>query len=243
MPIIDVVIARYNEDIAWVRRSIELIKQQYILQVSKNSNLTINVYIYNKGPPLPNECSEWCIIETLPNIGRESHTYLYHILKYYNSFLLKTSNNNENNNDNEHYIIFSQGYIEDHMVHYRMQSSSDFLVSILLDCITNKERKSASTARAHNVGGFSAIPSYRMFYHKEDLYPANMTYGDWFTQYVQPKFPEPCIWWISAIFSINTNIITNKPKEYYDNLFKTIPGHSAPEVAHFFERAWYYVFQ
>lgn len=55
---LDLVVARYKEDISWV---------------SKIKNKEIEIKIYNKfdGENL------------LPNVGREAHTYLYHIIKNY----------------------------------------------------------------------------------------------------------------------------------------------------------------
>jgi hypothetical protein len=52
-----IVVARYNEDVTWSSR--------------------YPCVIYNKGTPIPNSIE-------LPNIGREAHTYLYHILQNYN---------------------------------------------------------------------------------------------------------------------------------------------------------------
>jgi len=58
------VVARYNEDISWVK------------------NLNISHIIYNKGNNLEDSTLN---IKSLPNIGRESHTYLKFILEYYNN--------------------------------------------------------------------------------------------------------------------------------------------------------------
>jgi hypothetical protein len=60
----EVVVARYNENITWVNKI-------------KNAKITI----YNKGTHLPPEYNE--II--LPNIGRESHTYLTHVINNYDN--------------------------------------------------------------------------------------------------------------------------------------------------------------
>ncbi len=51
-----VVVARYNEPIDWVSRYKHI--------------------VYNKGRPIPNSV-------TMPNIGREAHTYLFHIVNNY----------------------------------------------------------------------------------------------------------------------------------------------------------------
>ena len=56
----DLVVARYNENLDWIRSEYS------------------RIFIYNKGEPLNIEKE---II--LPNIGRESQTYLYHIVENY----------------------------------------------------------------------------------------------------------------------------------------------------------------
>ena len=71
---IEIVIARYNEDLSWLKK------------IPKSIKITI----YNKG--LDNiEISDikYNIIK-LPNIGRESHTYLYHIINNYDNLAHKT---------------------------------------------------------------------------------------------------------------------------------------------------------
>jgi hypothetical protein len=55
------VISRHQEDITWI----------------KKIDPSIKVFLYNKGSALPNHIP-------LPNTGRESHTYLHHILQHYN---------------------------------------------------------------------------------------------------------------------------------------------------------------
>jgi thiol-disulfide isomerase/thioredoxin len=60
----EIVIARYNENLDWLKK------------IKKSKNLKITVY--NKGP----DDIDVPFIK-LPNIGRESHTYLYHIINNY----------------------------------------------------------------------------------------------------------------------------------------------------------------
>jgi len=66
---IEIVIARYNEDLSWLRKIPKKIK----------------ITIYNKGLDDINIQSI-----KLPNIGRESHTYLYHIINNYDNLADKT---------------------------------------------------------------------------------------------------------------------------------------------------------
>jgi hypothetical protein len=75
----EVIISRYNEDISWVL----------------NINPEIKIYLYNKG-----EYINYKNQILLPNIGREAHTYLYHICSNYNNL--------------SDFIFFFQGYPFDH---------------------------------------------------------------------------------------------------------------------------------
>lgn len=59
----DIVIARYNENLDWV----------------KNIPDQFNIVIYNKGPPLPSEYKSIF----LENVGREGHTYYKYIYDNY----------------------------------------------------------------------------------------------------------------------------------------------------------------
>ena len=76
----DLVVSRFNEDISWLSQ----IKG-------------FNTFIYNKGNQLERSIS-------LPNIGREAHTYLYHII-----------NNYDNLSD---WTFFTQGHPFDHVKSY-----------------------------------------------------------------------------------------------------------------------------
>jgi hypothetical protein len=81
---IDIIISRYNENLEWI----------------ENIDINYNIIIYNKGIndiKLNRECK----IIPLSNIGREGHTFLYHII---NNF-----------NDLSFYTVFLQGYPFDHV--------------------------------------------------------------------------------------------------------------------------------
>jgi len=63
-PSVEVVLARYDEDTSWAT------------QYKDRANISI----YNKGP-IPHPDAK----EQLPNVGRESHTYLHHIIENYHT--------------------------------------------------------------------------------------------------------------------------------------------------------------
>jgi len=72
----EIVVARYKENLDWLKK----------IKKSKDIKITI----YNKGPDdIENIPSSTSIIK-LPNIGRESHTYLYHIINNYDNLADQT---------------------------------------------------------------------------------------------------------------------------------------------------------
>ncbi|CAF3333362.1 unnamed protein product [Rotaria sp. Silwood2] len=78
----DIVISYYSEDIDFVVQYI-----RYLKNVSTIQKLNPRVIVYNKNPDINNEILklllEADIIQSLPNLGREGATYLYHIINNY----------------------------------------------------------------------------------------------------------------------------------------------------------------
>ena len=72
---VEIIIARYNEDLSWLKK------------IPKSIKITV----YNKGLDDITQIKDlkYDIIK-LPNVGRESHTYLYHIIHNYNNLAHKT---------------------------------------------------------------------------------------------------------------------------------------------------------
>ena len=68
-PTVDLVVARYQEDLQWLRR------------VPRR----VRVWVYNKGPEIevPRPQAERA---SLANVGREAHTYLHHITARYDAW-------------------------------------------------------------------------------------------------------------------------------------------------------------
>lgn len=63
----DIVIARYNEDLKWIEWSI---------------NSDLNFIVYNKGSTFK---QKGCTIKNIPNFGREGETFLRHIIENYDN--------------------------------------------------------------------------------------------------------------------------------------------------------------
>lgn len=85
-----------------------------------------------------------------------------------------------------------------------------------------------------------------IMFHKNVIHPREkLTFKEWFRTYIDSTvdLEQPIkIWW-GAIFSVSRERIKSRSKEYYQMLLKLVPHTSTPEIAHYFERSWYYIFK
>lgn len=204
---VDVVIARYAEDISWTQ------------------HIPYRVIVYNKGKnDLPNAIQ-------LPNKGREAHTYIEHIARNYEQL------------DPNGVTVFSQGMLSD-----RLQGKPEYIYILELANEAMAYGFSESKASWHHL-----LPMYQPYEHfrifewppGSPLTPNNRneTFGQWFRRCIEVQtMPTYVRWVIGAIFAVSNRNILSRSKEYYQRLLNEFDDSTAPEVAHFFERAWYYIF-
>lgn len=212
-PVVDVVIARYNEDISWTQK------------------LHYNVFIYNKGSELPNSIK-------LPNVGRESHTYIEHVLRHYDTM------------DPNGITVFSQGSISDTLMYYKIYGKPEHVHIIELSEEAREKDFSESKAYWHDlIYAHQPLENFRI-----SEWPAgvqltpnknNETFGQWFRRCLEmDHLPDKSQfkWVVGANFAVKNKKILSRSKEFYLNLLQEINDSNAPESGHFFERSWYYIF-
>ncbi len=174
-----------------------------------------NVIIYNKGDALP-ACNYTQI--QLPNIGREAHTYLSYIVEHYNNL--------------PNVCFFTQGSISDHDISIK----SDDLYAKYINIKTY-----SNTSRIGQLTDY--LINYKITHYNCTLVESKYTMETFFTTHVKPNIPSPAnIYW-NAIFSVTKDRILSRPLSYYKSLLE-LPdlAHKDSEIAHFFERSWYYIF-
>lgn len=200
-----IVVAKYKEDISWTSNT----------ELQKHCNITI----YDKS------------INSIPNIGREAHTYIYHIV------------NNYNNLDKDSVTLFTQGSIIDH------NESPQSILDMIQEAYT--QGFSQSRAKWHDIPiHYQPLESFRIleFPSNTPLQPNkyNESYKVWFERALKQRFPniKRFRWVIAAIFAVKNSQILKKPLKYYQDLLSEFDHETTPnsETAHFFERSWYYVF-
>lgn len=197
---VEVVVARYSEDISWLR-------------LLSNDMLRI----YNKGAPLP-ENSKFPVT-TLPNVGREAHTYLYHIVHAYENM--------------REYVVFVQGSI------LANEGCCTNPLQYVIDLISSARALgiSANWKRWNDM--------YPTDYHMRErvaCVPSNDgSFGQWFEKRVSPLYINNPKWFKGAVFCVRSEWIRMRPKSFYQALLHTMSQSNAPEEAYYMERAWFYI--
>lgn len=187
------VVARYNEDISWIDE-IDLNK--------------IKVYLYNKGPKIEH-IRKGIYYEEIPNVGRESETYLYHIEKNYH--------------DLDEKIVFTQGRFKDHC-----------------GSIQNLLRMYDSTPwGSHRYEKNFRLDVYCTKLEKER---DNLNFSQWMDKYVEVLKSNTIRLKYNGIFGVSKNKILSRKLEYYKDTLRPQLQSFNPEVGHYFERAWFYIF-
>lgn len=214
-----IVIAVYNENIDWI------------------SMIDINmfdIFIYYKGSG-EIATTQKCIIIPLKNVGRESHTYLYHIIEHYDNL--------------PEHVLFFQGRPNDHV-------SKDFLKQINVfdkdqnttfhnfsqHCLTIKYDDKTKKLKEEGYLQQGIGHNYWVNYH--DL---NCPLVDVFQKlYGFTDLTKIDIEFIpGANFSVCRQLITNKPKSFYTNCIGILYNSNNlvnPSEGHSFERLWKYIF-
>lgn len=197
-----IVVARYNENIEWLTPELH------------------NCIIYNKGEPLHmNEIQ-------LPNVGRESETYLRYIITNYHAL--------------PDIVVFTQARISDH------KGSDDVNYLIRIKNEANQYKKSTNYITHYQSEHYSYWDKewnlIQGEYYLPDNYKTKMLFIDWFIANIG-EFPTPIKIYANGIFAVKKEQILNKPIEYYQKLLLEVNHHINPSEGHFLERSWYYIFE
>jgi hypothetical protein len=200
------IIARYQEDINWL------------------STLINDVVIINKGQPLnlPNEV-------LLPNVGRESESYLHYIIDNYDNL--------------PDICVFSQAKIHDHFIDYNLGSYDQYLIMIRDEA----EKYGKSLPRKVNEWNPLSFQWGKYFNVQSLIWTFNyrdqkIAYGAWLKKTLNQNYTLPYKMHPNGIFAVRRELILQHPKAYYEKLIKEVNWHVDPVEGYFFERSWYYIF-
>tara|TARA_B100000212_G_scaffold279303_1_gene219087 strand:- start:32327 stop:33016 length:690 start_codon:yes stop_codon:yes gene_type:complete len=202
-----IIVARYNEDIKWL-----------------NEFTNHKITIYNKGEKVKN--NNFSEIIDLKNVGRESHTWLYHIVKNYYQL-------NEIN-------IFLQGSIDD-LGCMAYQNPDEYLIDI--------NKYGFSTSRFGLLGplhwdwnvGIEKDQRYKDQWLNNQISKSNIG----FRAFAKELFPDIPIFVSTSYggcFAVKKEKIQTYSIKYYKKLLNIMSKHKNPIEGHYMERLWCYMF-
>jgi hypothetical protein len=207
-------VARFNEDIKWLPSL-----QQSI--------------VYNKGDDLDERLSaQLHSVVPMENLGRESSSYLTHIIRNYDNLSQIT--------------VFIQGKIHDHI----RGPQDKFIRTIVAQAREHgysKDRLIYNADHRHPHWGQEWNKNYlgSSDWFKQDNYNGNqrIAFVEWFEKMIETPYPESeIILYPNAMFAVDKDHILSRPKAFYQKLLDNVHWHNDPVEAHFLERSWFYIF-
>ena len=212
----EIVVARYNEKLEWIS------------QPPFNKHPVI---LYNKGDNDDFEqSSNIKRVVSLPNVGREMHSYFYHIIHNYDNLadvtiFLPGSADLEHKFDRSKLVVseverknttvFSCWKNENFV-----KENYNFQIDEYLS--THKDNQSV------NKDAHIQVSNIRPF-------------GNWFESIFTNNEKNSCVSF-NSIIAVSRNTILQKPKSYYEKMMDQVDEHHNPETGHYIERSWYAVF-
>lgn len=188
---LSLVVARYEEELNWLRR------------IPQN----IQVSIYNKGHSTLSRASA-----ALPNVGREAHTYLYHIVHQYDML--------------SDYTFFCQGKPFDH--------AYDFHHTLRRWATENFERPLFEWL-GHIIDTDTTdgllFQTWSKNEDKRRLYLANF-----YEQLLGSTSPVLFPFVLGGQFVVARELVHQKPRWFYEQALQL--SQTFPDAAHCFERTW-----
>lgn len=238
-PGVDLVVSRFDEDVSWLHDVVDTLASH---------NCTVTVYLYDKGATGLDSSTHTLLnshpgvtvkLARLCNFGRESHTYLEHVLHM---------RMEKNNADAGCVTVFLQGRMQDH-VPPSHSSLSSFVSCMVREAAQSLLGESSNHACHTQYGAFNANPGLKVA-----MYPgvgdSGLNLGQWVCTFIGPwiwsSVENGPTWWQHGVFAIRTcRLLASRGRvddAYYHALRAQVDWHVNPEAGHFFERSWYLVF-
>ena len=203
-PLLDyeIVIAHYNEKFDWVK------------PIANHS------HVYHKGRemrPPPLQLYAW---DKLPNVGREFHTYLYHIINNYDTLPEIT--------------VFVQG-----------EGLNLFCFSSFSQILHNIKKNASCKVVYHFHKEWGRILHTGKWLGELNSWimrRSTFTFGEFFLELFGFPHPNGIPMCFTGCFAATRNMIRKHPIDFYKKAISFVSNNKNPEEGHYFERLWATVF-
>ena len=203
----NLIIARYDEDLRWLKKY-------------KNWKITV----YNKGEKLTD--NKFLKVINLENKGRESHTWLYHIVKNYNNL--------------DDINIFLQGKIDD-LGCMAFKNPNEYCKSINKYGFTVKRYGLLGPLHWKNNVGIEKDKRYKKNWEEGKISKSEIGFRR-FAKSIFPNIPIFVATSYGGCFALKKEVILKYDIEFYEHLLKILSSHTNPIEGHYMERLWCYMF-
>jgi hypothetical protein len=201
---VHIVISRYNEDIEWLKEQ-PFCRYKHIVYEKGAKKLSSSI--------------------ALDNVGREGHTYLYHIIQNYDKL--------------PDILVFLPGSAMDITVYNKRDRTMQVMESLGNTLSCKSEGDHLNYVRDFVMEKYASTNNEN--FEKDSNMEMKLANVRPFGKWLDNKFPGiktlPNIWY-HGIFSVTKEQILRNPKQVYIELLEEIGTHKNPEVGHYLERAW-----
>lgn len=202
----DIVVAHYKENLDWLS--------------GLKHDLIRNIFVYTKSDydcdlsGVEKSCHSY-----LTNVGRESHTYIWHCVNRWDE--LASSD----------FIFFVQG--SPHGMHAKN-------IIDWIDIVSKENLEYTHNFRMSNPYEF--LSSGRCHHWAGETKSAGCDVKEWCNKHVKEgNLSVMPIFW-NACFGVSSRLILRSPISRYVNLIQNELSTLNPECGHYCERLWYYIF-
>ncbi len=215
---IDLVIARYAEDLGWLQ-SLDLGKFR-------------NVIVYNKGDTEIENLNlrENVRVVKLPNVGRCDHTYIHHIVENYHSLAAVT--------------IFLPGSCSMDRKWENAKRTVDLASSTYNSVFIGSKFDEGVDKQwaGFQLDDWQASNDHNRLANPETklLRSPQRPFGTWYHKNFPGIHVQTVVF--SGIFAVHRNHARHRTLGSYKELLSYVDHHSNPEAGHYIERAWLAIF-
>jgi hypothetical protein len=219
----DIVIAHYNENLSWLQKlSKKYINKIYIYSKYEDDQNQNGIRLKNINLEFLKEeyfksLSSKVTYYHIPNVGRESETYLRYCVEQYNNLAEHT--------------LFLQG--EPHM---RLEHINSLLQQF------HDKKLNISDNFEYFDGIFLDDGHLSNWYGQTEL--SDYNFYTWFRTYVDQEMHllNGLKVYFGACFGVSKKHIQSRSIEFYQQIIDETLKTRNPETAHFLERLWFYIF-